>query len=343
MIPFHISVSSRESNRSLGCCEGSLEATKRTNEPCFNDNNIVQRALGFNLPIDLLRGFEDENFKPIISIAPKIPGASHHVTGELVVPAGKEISALIEGGTNELVIDTTCSASRDESTPQTLPDPFVVLARLKMTLLEKLHPYIELSFEPRATLRNELPISINMKTPMPHTFTSAFIATSLISQEEDLEKKHRLDPKEFVEVFTPGPSVAISLRCADQNIAGGETSWMKGDWVDLPMVNEFRLVEPIKCEFPFAPSSESGPVSVMNSGIPFYIIEDRDSLSEKDFEEGSVAGNGQMKMPSSALNVNEMPAPISLNAMRSYLVSLCLLAVWVLSNGSLLTMFLFFC
>ena len=53
----------------------------------------------------------------------------------------------------------------------------------------------------------------------------------------------------------------------------------------------------------------------------------KESWSEKDFEEGSVAANGQMKMPSSALNVNEMPPPISLNAMRSYLVSLCLLVV----------------
>eukprot|EP00547_Thalassionema_nitzschioides_P008181 CAMPEP_0194228780 /NCGR_PEP_ID=MMETSP0156-20130528/43548_1 /TAXON_ID=33649 /ORGANISM="Thalassionema nitzschioides, Strain L26-B" /LENGTH=3225 /DNA_ID=CAMNT_0038961301 /DNA_START=77 /DNA_END=9754 /DNA_ORIENTATION=- len=323
MIPFHISVSSRESRKNLGVCGGSLEVLHRTNDLCFNDNDTAQKSLGFNVPIDLLRNFKEEHVKPIISITPKIPGASHDLTGELVVPAGKEISALIEGGTNELVVDTTCSASRDESAPLNLPDPFVVLARLKMTLLDGTHPYVEVSLEPRATLRNELPIPINMKTPMPHTFTSAVIATSLRSHEEDLGKNHRLDPNEFVEVFTPGPSLAISLRCADKSIAGGETSWMKGDWVDLPMVNEFRLVEPIKCEFPFVIPAESDTASINTSGIPFYIIESRDDLSEIDFDENLAPGSGELKTTSLAMNVNETPPPISLNSMRSYMVTVC--------------------
>jgi vacuolar protein sorting-associated protein 13A/C len=58
-----------------------------------------------------------------------------------------------------------------------------------------------------------------------------------------------------VEVFTPGPSIAISMSCADLPIAGAVTDWMEGGWLDVPLGSSKKLPEPVKLIFPFKTES----------------------------------------------------------------------------------------
>ena len=66
-----------------------------------------------------------------------------------------------------------------------------------------------------------------------------------------MEVTYDLDTNGRVEVFTPGPSIAISVRTRDKPIAGSELGWLDGGWVDLPLVPEFSLVDPIVGVLPF--------------------------------------------------------------------------------------------
>lgn len=285
------------------------------------------RAIG--LPIDMLRKFEHDIMKPVITISPMIPNTDlkSKLTGEIIVPSCMELLALIESGSTELVVDTICTAQRDESTTASLSDPFVVLVRIKMTTVDDIHPFVDISLEPRATLRNSMPVSLLVKTPMPHTFSSSFGRD--VQECIGYENIHTLAPTEFLEVFTPGPSFAVSMKCADHPISGGTTDWMKGNWVDLPMVREFRLPEPIMCEFPFAERQDTTETGLQNDvGIPFFVVENREDLTEATFEhsdktESSFEQEDSSLHRSHSLEVNESANPRTADAMRSYLLTVC--------------------
>lgn len=259
-----------------------------------------------------------------------IPNADHEncLIGEIIVPSCKELLALVESGSSELVVDTVCAATRVSSSTSNLSDPFVVLVRIKMNIVENRHPFVDISLEPRATVRNAMPVKILVKTPMPHTFANARYRDLQANDNVGYETFHTLAPMDFLEVFTPGPSLAVSIKCADHPISGGTTDWMRGTWVDLPMVREFQLPEPIRCEFPFIEEKEFGISPTNNKGTTFFVVENGDGLAEAAFEQFDKTDLGDEGLHSSvsqthSLEFSEPAHQTAPNAMRSYLLTVC--------------------
>ena len=90
-----------------------------------------------------------------------------------------------------------------------------------------------------------------------------------------------MKPFGSVEVFTPGPSVAISMSCADLPIAGTATDWMNGGWLDIPLGCRKRLPEPINLIFPFKTASLvryssfkniAGRLESVGNGSEFFVV-----------------------------------------------------------------------
>lgn len=93
---------------------------------------------------------------------------------------------------------------------------------------------------------------------MPHTFAKRESSQSSTSDYRIIDKNfatHEMKPLGSVEVFTPGPSIAISMSCADLPIAGAATDWMDGGWLDVPLGSGKKLSEPVQLIFPFKTES----------------------------------------------------------------------------------------
>lgn len=169
------------------------------------------------------------------------------------------------------------------------PDPLVVLVRCEVSLVDGRFPLVEVFLEPRSLIENNLPVTISIRTPMPHTFNSSN-GSDKTSQDEETECQsiagspdtvHDVLPGSNIQVFTPGPSIAVTVKCSEMPVGGTPIGWMEGGWVDLPLVSEFRLLEPLRCRFPFIHSRNSGSQAPSGAlGTDFYISEVMSSLEE---------------------------------------------------------------
>lgn len=90
-----------------------------------------------------------------------------------------------------------------------------------------------------------------------------------------------IKPLGSVEIFTPGPSIAISMSCADLPIAGTATDWMDGGWLDVPLGLRKKLPEPVKLTFPFKAESlikygssrqSPGQMECFGEGSEFFVV-----------------------------------------------------------------------
>lgn len=84
-----------------------------------------------------------------------------------------------------------------------------------------------------------------------------------------------------MEIFTPGPSIAVSMSCADLPIAGTATDWMDGGWLDVPLGSGKKLLEPVPLIFPFKRESLikysssrqlSGQPEGFGKGSRFFVV-----------------------------------------------------------------------
>jgi len=122
-------------------------------------------------------------------------------------------------------------------------DPLVLQVTADIWLVDDEHLFIDVFFEPRAVIVNNMPISLSIRTPMPHTASS-------LCQHNNGESIHDVAAGSKIEVFTPGPSIAINIKCSDMPTAGTPMGWTEA-WVDLPLTPEFGLADPLRCVFPF--------------------------------------------------------------------------------------------
>jgi hypothetical protein len=113
---------------------------------------------------------------------------------------------------------------------------------LKGTLIADKTISIDVFLEPRAVIENLIPIYINIRSKVPHTFSST-------AGDGD----HELKPGNRVEIFTKGDSIAIAIKPRDTPRAGSTLEWMD---LELPLKSGFRLPEPMATYFPFAGSKK---------------------------------------------------------------------------------------
>jgi hypothetical protein len=256
-------------------------------------------------------------------VSPRIPGGP--VCDDLVNLEGiiqldpilKELQAATDGRVRRR-FDVVC---RPEKRYQRTIDPFVVQISAEMVLVGEGHLSLDINLEPRAVIANNMPIGINLRTPMPHTFSSS------PKDESGAGTIYDLAPDAHVEVFTPGPSIAVSVKTSDMPVGGTALDWMDGGWIDLPLVPEFRLPEPLECIFPFARNHSPGPLSRTGArGSEFFISEGRTSLSAFVSSRGSKGQRGGAGSPQTGEVELQASLPEDDN-LRTFYVTVCYYAV----------------
>jgi hypothetical protein len=183
----------------------------------------------------------------------------------------------------------------DTNVPRDLSS-FVFQAIVSMLLVDGKDPFIEIFIEPRSVISNKIPVKIDVKTPMPHVFSR--LRRDLVYGDDLI---HSIEPGEFLEIFSPGPSIAVIMKLSDLPVGGTSTDWISGGWVDLPLIPEFRMREPLQCNFPFVQKSMD-PLSLSRSkGIDFCIAQGSASIENLSFSNkssGSVSSNDSVELSS---------------------------------------------
>jgi len=155
-----------------------------------------------------------------------------------------------------------------------------------------------------------MPLAMKICTPMPQTFSTCLKEVS----SKNNVATYCVNPNERVEVFTPGPSIAIRTRTRDVPIAGLNLGWLDGGWVDLPLIQEFRLKDPIVSMLPLEKSAAvDGVESIRELGAEFFIVEGKDRL-------GTIADIGVQKLKDATPNptVQSNPAELQKNGFIDY-------------------------
>ena len=241
----------------------------------------------FGIPTDQVRSFwsewrENALAKLRFMVSPAAYDAPNgwDLVGTIEANVDAQSLRLSDRGIVKQQFEVTCRPSRNRETPSTERpplgcDPFILRASILVKLVDGRFPSLEISLEPRAILQNMLPVSIHVRSPMPHVngLTSPHA-------ESDL---HELGTESRMEIFTPGPSIAIMIKCTDMPVGGTPTGWMEGGWVDLPLVSEFALPEPLRCLFPFVARGSDIPVGRQESS-EFFITQGGAILSDAYLE-----------------------------------------------------------
>jgi vacuolar protein sorting-associated protein 13A/C len=250
------------------------------------------------------------------------------LSGEVEIPSLRDVITNSGAGESMQRLDVTCRSPRnfsDKKDGVRLSDPFVLQVRLVASILDRNHPFIEIFLEPRLLLENKIPVRLTLRTPMPHTFKSkASLETRGAGDSEGHDIYHELAQGDLVEVYTPGPSIALSVKCADPPVGGRTTDWMEGGWVDIPLRREFGLPEPLRCVFPFARRNFIDPPNLSGvNGTEFFIVESGDDLSKLLLREETLAAG--KTPPNYDEDTVELVEPKAL--MRKILFTVCNYAV----------------
>lgn len=276
-LPFRISVIADDSVKDLGIVAKSGKRNRSlSSESVLKEHKDLMTHSVFGLPAQLLRSVTiDTSATLCLQMSPVFQISDDaELFGMFNLPSFQRLLGITRTESSRRVIEVVCSPASRTSRNSSLGANI----SCKVTLVDEAHPFVELFIEPRVILRNSMPVSLIVRTPMPHTFISAaHQPDDTHGESEDPNfTTHRIRPLESVEVFTPGPSIAISLKCADLPIGGTTTGWVDGNFIDIPLKG--TILEPVRCTFPFQTKSMdryessrqfAGPVS----GNDFYVVE----------------------------------------------------------------------
>jgi len=276
-LSFRIAVIGDDSVHDLGVVNKSQKrkVTRDGSTSFLKQSEDLMTHSVFGLPAPLLRSFTVDNSETLcLQISPVLDDPDGvELVGMFNLPPLVNIATSNE---SRSVTEVACSPSSRANRSSSL----AANIRCKVSLVEGSHPFVELFIEPRAILSNKLPVSVILRTPMPHTFVSAEHANDDTEDPNPIYTTHRLRTLESVEVFTPGPSIAASVKCADLPIGGTATGWVDGQFLDIPLKG--RILEPMLCTFPFQTKSLdqyeplSRQVGNQGSGSDFHVLEAED-------------------------------------------------------------------
>ena len=289
------------------------------------DGTVSKPSRRFTVPMDLLTHFANDwkrekqallqlTLSPFLGSVSSVETMQGFMTLD---PVSSEFRNYLDGIARRR-FEVVCR--RDEKNASRY-DPFVVQVSAEIELVDDDHLSLHLFLEPRAIIQNIMPIGIDVRTPMPHTFSSS------PSQEiTGKETTYKLATDGIIEIFTPGPSIAVIVKPSDIPVGGTPLGWMDGGWIDLPLVPEFRLPEPLDCMFPFAKNQNPDPLSRAGvGGSEFYIVEGSSSLSDLSLFKGTQTKQSTSAEPSTSI---EMLAPRKEDGdLRKFYVTVCYYAV----------------
>jgi len=247
------------------------------------DGIVSKKARNFSIPIPLLAKFQNDWQKygkgkislRLVPLTKEIDGVDNGIelSGEVSTLVSMQELRRAPHGRMKSKVEVTC---RKENVKRDV-HPFTLNVFFTMKLVAGEHVVVDISLEPRAMIENMMPLPIKIRTPMPQTFSTCQKEVS----NEDKETTYFVNPDERVEVFTPGPSIAITTRMRDNPIAGHDLGWLDGGWVDLPLIKEFRLQDAISGTFPLEVENSAGTdrlATIQEPGAEFFIVEGKERL-----------------------------------------------------------------
>jgi len=331
-VPFAVSVLEKNEESKIGVCTGSSSQNQHS-KLVAGDDSISRASRSLGVPVqfvDTLRAGSKIVDEATLSLflTPSISGVPDdlELRGRLDVKLDRSTLSRAKGGTILERQDVTCRPTfRNTGLDSAIPggiDAFILQASIVAVLVDGKHAAIDIFLEPRAILENKMPVTMTLSSPMPHTFSSSSRERAI-----DGENVHELQPNGCMEIFTPGPSIAIKTKCTDKPIGGTSTDWMEGGWIDLPLVSDFSLPEPLRCFLPFSRKIDDPLALAGSRGSEFFIAEGNGILSELSLEcsASSAQGRGQLSMESSGI---EVAAPsLSPDHVRTFYVTVCNYAV----------------
>jgi hypothetical protein len=302
-IPFTVSVYKDGKLHEVGTCKGvhtSRNVRRLESKPSLvvQDGKVSKRSTRFGIPVELVESFRNDYEKKTdsmlaLTFSPAIP--SQHDGWQLIGGMklrlkesdfrGVRANAVSER--YEITCTPTSYLSADARAPRDMYS-FVFQACVSMTLANGKDPSIDVFIEPRALIRNMLPINVTIKTPMPHVFSTSEVLE---------DSTHGIEQDGCIEIFTPGPSIAIMVKC-DLPVGGTATDWIEGGWVDLPLDSSFRMHEPLHCMFPYVQKATDSSPQGVTRGVEFMIAEgssvlSRSSSSSPDIALGDTRAQGE--------------------------------------------------
>ena len=279
-LPFRIAIVGDDRIHDLGIVQPSVEERKNgrhdESKSLLKENEELMTHSVFGFPAPLLHNFANKSSETLcIQVSPLLGNESSDLAGMFNLPPLERLVAMassLDG--KRRIIEVTCSPTSHGSRASSL----TTHVSFNVSLIDGNHAFIELSITPRAVLKNRLPVPVIVRTPMPHTFPTSDHHETVQDPNFSTAK---LNPLETIEVFTPGRSIAVSMKCADLPIGGTLTDWIEGEWLDIPLGKDKFLPEPVKCTFPYQSKSldryrSSRQIAVRGSGTNFYVLEAED-------------------------------------------------------------------
>jgi vacuolar protein sorting-associated protein 13A/C len=333
LIPFQIHVLDSESRNDAGKCFAKNkqgDSTYSTGAPTTAADGIYSKKTNsFSIPVSLLADFckDWESYgqaKLTLAFVPLFnenDGTLQNVdklTGNVdFTPSLHELKRASNGkikSRHEVICRPSEDSGRDVH-------PFALQVLLTTHLVGNESVFIDVALEPRAVIENKIPLAMKMSSPMPHTYS-----LSKKVEGDNMEMTFELDPDGRVEVFTPGPSIAITLRTRDNPVAGTELGWMDAGWVDLPLVPEFRLQDPIITALPFVGDRGklSGEQRAFGSiGAEVCIVEGKDALETMAYRAANQSPESPVAGTPPRTNILESRRNASMDGPASFFLTVC--------------------
>eukprot|EP00934_Nitzschia_sp_Nitz4_P004856 Nitzschia sp. Nitz4//scaffold372_size14277//316//10005//NITZ4_008942-RA/size14277-snap-gene-0.12-mRNA-1//-1//CDS//3329549588//4846//frame0 len=319
-VPFNISVVEMAGISLIGVCDAHNQQRRKDTALSISANGVASKSSrSFSIPVGMLEGYnkswaENNQATMKLAISPKLKDLSRPLVGEVEIFTS--LRELKRAAPEPVVrkVDVTCHPEGDG---RVAGSSFVVQVLLRMSLTKDNDVYIQASLEPRALIENRFPIALKLRTPMPYTFSA-----SPSKDEYGREIVYDLSKGDRIEVFTPGPSIAVSVKPSHNPVAGSDLDWLQGGWIDLPLVPEFSLLEPVKCAMPFVNDIPIVAANTALQGNEFFVVEGAEALadlSNPDNHEVPARNNSPLSLEQST-NANTSPQ-------RNFFITVCVYGV----------------
>lgn len=305
LIPFRIEFIDNDEAFDVGECRAKNSQRASTILSTM-DGVKQQTATNFSIPIPRLENFEKEwkkfgkgkitlRLNPLTQLIER-SGEAIELWGEVSVPISLQEMRRAPYGRIQSKVEVTC---RKKEQLDRGVHPLTLNVVFTMQLLRGgEHVIIDASLEPRSIIENKMPLAMKIRTLMPQTFSTC----EKEMNEEHNETTYLINPNDRVEIFTPGPSIAITTRTRDNPVAGHNLGWLDGGWVDLPLMREFSLPDPIISMLPLDVNQSLAVErdSPRGLGAEFFIVEGKERL-------GAIADMDSQKSKTDSSKISAKP------------------------------------
>ncbi len=283
LLPFNIEFYRNGEAIDIGKCDAKNSQRASTNISA-NDGLMSKTTSNFSIPIPLLADFEKDwqkygqgkitlRLKPLSSESDRL-GNPVELVGEISILVSLQEMKRAPYGRIRTKVEVTCQKKQPAERGV---HPLTLNVVITLQLLSRGYVVIDLSLEPRSIIENKMPLAMKIRTLMPQSFSTCQKETS----KEDKETTYCVYPNERVEIFTPGPSIAVTTRTQDNPVAGLNLGWLDGGWVDLPLMQEFSLQDPIVSMLPVDVNRSAAfdGETTRAPGAEFFIVEGKERLA----------------------------------------------------------------